>query len=123
MNEAFALADILLHPAVEGEANFPPANPLAGECWLVGPAPTGAWSGQEAHIAAYQGGGWQFVTPRNGLCILDLSSGRTLRYRDSWQGGASVITPTGGTVIDVQARSAVADIISALATAGLIPAS
>jgi hypothetical protein len=53
-NEALLALDILLHPEVEavGE-NQPPPAPGAGQCWIVGDAPTGAWAGQADRIAAW----------------------------------------------------------------------
>jgi hypothetical protein len=120
VNEAFALADMLLHPAIEGEAATPPTTPQDGDCWLVGSSPTGDWMGQAGALAAFQAGTWLFAAPRNGLSVLDLSTGRTIRYVDGWQVPSAVSAVSGGTVVDTQARSAIAQIIAALTTAGVI---
>lgn len=119
VNEAFALADMLLHPAIEGEAQIPPTAPLAGECWLVGNSPTGEWAGQAGSLAAFQDGTWLFAAPRNGMSVLDLSTGHTIRYADGWQVPAAVSAASGGAVVDTQARGAIAQIIAALTTAGI----
>lgn len=122
VNQAHALTDMLLHPAIEGQNAAPPSAPVDGQCWLVGPAATGAWEGQSGKLACYQAGTWVFAAPRNGLSVLDLSSGQMLRYLDGWQAAAPVATPTGGSVIDTQARAAVAGLITALVSAGILPA-
>jgi hypothetical protein len=121
VNEAHALVDMLLHPAVEGETNTPPANPAGGECWLVGATPTGAWAGSAGNLACYQGGTWQFSAPRNGMSVLVLSTGQTMRYLDGWQIAQSVAVPNGGTTVDQQAREAIAGLISAMSAAGILP--
>lgn len=122
VNEAFALADILLHPAIEGRADAPPSNPAAGEGWLVGNSPSGDWSGQAGNLAAFQAGTWLFVEPRDGMSLLDLSAHQVIRYADGWKVPNAVSGVTGGTVVDNEARSAITQIISALKTAGVIPA-
>lgn len=122
VNEAFALADMLLHPAIEGEASSPPPAPQDGECWLVGNSPTGEWTGQAGSLAAFQAGTWLFAAPRNGMSVLDLSTGRTIRYINGWHLPGAVSPASGGAVVDTQARSAIAQIITALATAGVISA-
>lgn len=120
VNEAHALTDILLQPAVEGEANDPPANPADGDCWLVGDVPTGAWAGQSSKLAGNQSGNWLFVGPRNGMRIFDQSTGRYLHYVDGWQSSADVSEPMGGTTVDTEARDAIVGLIAALASAGII---
>jgi len=121
VNEAHALIDMLLHPAVEGESNDPPASPLEGECWLVGNAPTGDWSGQAGAIACLQTGNWLFAAPRNGMAVLDQSAGLIKRYVDGWVAAASVTEPSGGATVDSEARAAVSELVAALVAGGILP--
>lgn len=121
VNEAHALADALLHCAVEGEADAPPADPAEGECWLVGAAPTGAWAGQAGTLACRQQGVWLFVMPRDGMRLLDGASGQERRYRGGWIAPLPPAPPSGGTTIDSEARTAVAALISCLREAGIFP--
>jgi hypothetical protein len=121
VNEAHALADMLLHPAIAGEATVPPSNPADGDCWLISPAATAAWAGQDGKLACFQAGAWLFAAPRNGMSVLDLSNGQVRRYVDGWQAAVAVAPPGGGTVVDTQAREAIVELIAALVSAGILP--
>lgn len=123
VNEALALADTLLHPVVEGEADAPPVAPEDGECWLVGAAASGAWAGEAGKLAAYQAGGWVFVTPRDGLRVLDRSSGQDVRFVGSWRRASAPPIPEGGAIVDSEARAAIAELVDILITGGILPAS
>ena len=123
LNEALALVVALLHGAIEGTANAPPSAPVDGTCWLVGSAPTGDWAGASGKLAARQGGNWLFIAPRDGIRLLNRATGQDMLYSGGWKFPARPSTPAGGTTIDNEARTAIGQIISALATAGLIPAS
>ena len=80
-NEALALLDALLHPAVEaGPVATPPPAPVAGQCWLVAGGADGEWSGRGGTIAIRTDGGWRFVAPRGGMRIIRLSDGALLRF-------------------------------------------
>lgn len=120
VNQAHALTDALLHPAIEGEADEPPAEPDAGETWLVGDMPMGAWAGREGCLASFQAGTWVFVQPRDGLRVLDRSTGQDVRYLEGWLRAASPAVPSGGGTIDSEARAAIAELIDALAAAGIL---
>ena len=121
-NEAITLADILLHAAVEGEANDPPAAPVEGECWIVGTQPTGEWADNAGDLASFQNGQWVYAAPRDGLRVRDTSAGYERRYDQGWQVPSSVESPAGGTTIDTEARAAITALIDALVAAGIFTA-
>lgn len=123
VNEAHALTDALLHAACEGEVADPPTTPAEGETWLIATSATGDWAGEDGNIASRQAGTWLFLSPRDGLRMLDKSTGQMLLYRDGWQRPSTPAAPSGGSVVDSEARTAVADLISALVDAGVFPSS
>jgi hypothetical protein len=123
VNEAHALTDALLHCAVEGEASAPPATPSDGTNWLVGAAATGDWAGQDGKLACRQAGNWLFVSPRDGLRVLDRATGQQRCYLATWRIAEDVLEPTGGSSVDAEARAAISQLIAALRESGILPAS
>jgi len=121
VNEAHALIDLLLHPAIEGISSVPPTAPQNGQSWLVWSNPSGAWAGHEGQIASFQGGTWLFCTPRDGLRILDRSTMQDILFRGGWIRAVRPAEPQGGTTIDTQARAAIAQLIAALVAGGILP--
>ena len=121
VNEAHVLADAIMHCAVEGEASAPPASPAEGECWLVAGNAGGAWAGQSGKIACHHAGNWLFVAPRDGMRVLDRSTGQDRRHLGAWVAPAAPAAPTGGAIVDAQARSAIAALVAALQSAGVFP--
>ncbi|RZJ96240.1 MAG: DUF2793 domain-containing protein [Novosphingobium sp.] len=119
VNEAHALTDALLHCAIEGEAAVPPSSPTDGEAWLVGASPSGVWAGQAGKLASRQAGNWIFVSPRDGLRLLDRSTGQERRFFGSWRFPDAPLEPIGGSVVDAEARQAIVEMIAALKDAGI----
>jgi hypothetical protein len=69
VNSSFDLIDALLQAAcVTVSLNTPPGSPVAGDCYVVGTSPTGAWSAQAKAFAFYTTG-WNFITPWEGLTV------------------------------------------------------
>ena len=122
VNETTARIDALLHGAIEAEQAAPPATPADGQAWLVGAGASGAWLGQVGKIAARQAGNWLFVTPRDGIKLLNRSSGQEMRYSGGWKIATRPALPSGGAVIDAETRLTITAILAALTTAGIVPA-
>lgn len=119
VNEALTIADLLLHGSIEGEMATPPTAPSAGQLWLVASSPLGGWSGHAGSLAGWSEGGWRFVAPRPGMRLLDRSTGAFRLYDDQWRSFARPMLPTGGTVIDVEARAAIAEMLAIISAAGV----
>lgn len=140
-NEALTQVDLTLHPAVEeAPLDEPPATPAEGQCWIIGAAPTGAWTSRPHQLAMWTEGGWRFVVPAVGMEIWNKAEALPMRWTGAgWTLGElacakvvvhgqqvvgerqpAVPSPSGGTVIDVEARAAIAAISAALMSHGLV---
>lgn len=66
-NEAIELLDMIVQLTLEQTAaSTPPGSPIEGQAWALSTSPLGDWSGQAGMIATWRGGGWLFVSPREG---------------------------------------------------------
>lgn len=83
VNAAFDLLDALLQAAVVSVGvNTPPGSPVAGDCYVIGTSPTGAWVGQAKAIAIYSTG-WTYVTPWEGLTVWAMDTNALNSYDGS----------------------------------------
>lgn len=123
VNEALALTDALLGCVIEGETVAPPPSPIDGTAWLVATGGTGEWAGQDAALACRQGGNWLFVQPRDGVRILDRTTGQTRIFLGSWQIPSAPAEPSGGSVVDAEARAAIVQLLAVLRLATVLPSS
>ncbi|MES2755433.1 MAG: DUF2793 domain-containing protein [Pseudomonadota bacterium] len=140
-NEALALIDLLVQGAVVAVGtDAPPPSPAPGECWVVGATPSGTWSGHAHAIAGWTAGGWRFAAPREGMTVWTGGAGGFARYTGgAWSSGAlrgtvltlggdqvvgarraAIADPAGGSIVDSEARAAVAAVLGALRGHGLI---
>jgi hypothetical protein len=124
----------------EAPRSAPPASPSVGACYLVGAAPTGAWTGKDQYFAGYTSGGWRFLPPLEGMSAYVKAAGLWANYRNgTWELGAlrggtlvlggvqvvgsrlaAIAAPAGGTNADPEARSSIIQILAALRQHGLI---
>jgi hypothetical protein len=142
-NEALSLADLLMAPIVQAAAPpAVPASPQPGQGWIVGSSPSGAWAGQANSLAFWTAGGWRFVVAPVGMTVWSIADSVPVqRIATGWALGAikaaslsvsgvqvvgarlaAVSNPTGGSVIDVEARATLSLILSRLRDHGLIAA-
>jgi hypothetical protein len=139
-NEALAVLDSVIDAMVEGTQASPPTSPAEGQCWIVAAAATGDWIGRDSCLAAWTSGGWRFVVPPAGMSVWNSAEGLSLRFDGTgWSGGElvgsslkvggvqvvgerrpAIASPSGGTIIDAEARAALSAVIAALMSHGLI---
>lgn len=140
-NEALQSLEMMVQPIVEGlPMNDPPTAPYLGKMYLVGPAPTAEFGGHRDAIACWTEGGWRFREAFEGLEITTGPSGARARFcSGEWRFGVveaasvrvngeqvlsarqpAIADALGGSVVDEQARSALAAVLMALREHGLI---
>lgn len=120
-NEALARVDFLIHPTVQAIATDP-ANivPVAGQSWLVGTGAMAEWQNHDEQIAAWTGNGWLFITPLPLMRVYVETIDSFAVYRGSWQLTEAVPSPEAGSVIDIEARTAIDSILAILAVQGIV---
>lgn len=140
-NEALMTLDLLVQATAETLGDTaPPKAPGAGQSWIVGLDPTGAWSGQAGTVAGWTDGGWRFVPPGEGMRLWVRAAGQFADYRaGGWQlgriaaaalsiGGVQVVggqqpaiaDPATGSTVDQAARTTLHAVLEALRAHGLI---
>ncbi len=140
-NEALTRLDFLANPAVVAMAiDAPPVDPVVGQCWIVGVAPSGSWIGHAGELAGWTEGGWRFMAPSIGLSVWVMNEGWWARFDgEIWLEGdipaqsitiegdqvvaarqPSIHNPIGGGTIDIEAREKLIQILDALRAHGLI---
>lgn len=128
-NEAVQAVDLLLHPvAVSRTVPGPPADLVPGACWLVPAGPEGVWSGEAGRLACWTAGGWRFLAlPQGARLWIEDEATAVRREGDLWvpdapiaAPAAGITGPSGGSVIDQEARGVILLLLERLRELGLI---
>lgn len=122
VNQALTILDGLAGGAIIASLDEPPASASDGDCYRVMGSASGIWSSHADSIAISIGGSWHFVTPADGMLLFDRDAGQWLFFRSGWQMANATAIQAGGTVVDVEARAALAQLIEGLQAMGLLGA-
>jgi hypothetical protein len=80
-NEALRILDAVTQLSVlSATLADPPAQPNAGDSYILPLGPSGAWAGQGGKLAVYDGTAWQFLAPAPGWRADVIPTGEVLRF-------------------------------------------
>lgn len=100
INEALVRVDTLTAARAERRDLTVPPAALDGEAYIVASGAGGDWAGQDGRVALALNGGWEFVTPWEGLSLwLTTEGGRTTFAGGVWIDGHSAGGPGGATTM------------------------
>ena len=119
INQALTLIDTMLMPCVSASLTSPPASANDGECFRVSASASGDWTGHEDEIAVRIGDAWQFVQPVIGMTVFDQADATYWHYNTTWRNASEPTVPTDGSVVDIEARMALTELIQALRNLGI----
>lgn len=138
-NEALAAVDRLLALAVQSRSQAtPPAAPMPGATFIV-PSGAAAWAAPAGTLMTWDGHGWIAIDAPAGTSAFIVDEGSTsLRTPAGWSTGwpvggltiagravlaaapTAVPLPSGGAVIDIEARAGMAALVVALRAQGIV---
>lgn len=133
-NEALLLVDNLLNPSILSildnpdtitdiiDANQTEENEASNKtmAWLISNQPDGLWSQRANQIAIMTDNGFRYIEPLDGMRIFNLQSNCIMVFRDmAWYTAPILAAPSGGSVIDSEARDSIAAILDNLQQFGL----
>lgn len=120
LNQALFVLDALHPNAVAASQSAPPAAIEDSACFRVTSPAIQDWEGHEDNIAVGIGGDWHFVAPREGMHVFDCEAGQWLVFRSGWRSAAGPVLAASGSIIDTEARTALAQLIEALRHIGIL---
>lgn len=120
VNHALSIIDAAVAKVVVATRATPPADAVEGDVFRVS---TGAddWAGKDDMLAVSIAGAWHFYEPSHGSLIFDQSANQFMLFSGTWIASSAINEPQGGGVIDVEARSAIAQVIQSLQALRLLP--
>ena len=69
---------------IQAIQNDPPPIIPNEQMYIVGAAPTGAWSANRNQIAYGDGTSWSFIDPRRGELVYNLATNRYMSWNNAW---------------------------------------
>lgn len=105
-----------IHLSFKSFFNTPPGSPAAGDCYVVGSAPTGAWVGRSGQVAVFDDGAWRYGVPRlgwRGYCEADKQG---YVFDTVWVAQSAQVKDTPLTNSNVTATASAASLIGGLRT-------
>ena len=129
-NEALQLPDMAVQTVVQGAPlAAPPVAPAADAVYLVAAGATGEFAGHDGAMATWSAGGWRFPSTASGISLrrggwhVGLAV-RRIGWRSTVAGidpGTSAIgAPSGGSMVDAEARAWITEILVLLRALRLI---
>ena len=121
-NEALVLIDAVLMGLVEeAGADVPPSSPSIGQCWIVGQNPEDAWEDQAQKLTIWTEGGWRFIVPKKNMYRRRSDDGTILLFDGiEWHLPPEILQADGGSVVDVEARSVMVQLLQLLEGHGVL---
>jgi len=123
-NEALRTLDALVQLTVlDRDLATPPGSPADGARYIVGPGPTGDWTGQVDNIAAWQDGAWRFYAPGQGWLVWVADEDVLLAFDGTaWVtagGGIDSLNPVTGGLLGINATADTSNRLSINSAASL----
>ncbi len=97
-NEALDILDKVVQASVAFVGNTPPGSNAAGDRFIVGSSPTGAWTGHAGDLATWDGTAWVFLMPKEGWLVYDRDTETLLVKRFSGWEDATAATPSASLI-------------------------
>lgn len=122
VNQAITVLDTLVQHAFDATLPEPPVDPSDGAVYRIAATATGDWAGKEDSIAVRIAGAWHIVSPAAGSLFYDRAANAFVLFDGvAWQSASAPTVPSGGSVIDVEARQTIAEMVEALREIGVFP--
>lgn len=121
-NEALRILDAVTQLSViDATLTTPPATPAEGDRYIVAGPATDAWAGQEAQIAVWADGTWQYFAPATGWRADVQTDGSELRFDGTdWQGTGGAVSLQNVPMVGIQTSADATNRLASAADATLL---
>lgn len=120
LNHALTVIDVMMQRTVDQSLASPPTSPADGSSFRILANPDGEWTGHADEIALWIGGSWHFAQAVDGMAIFDRTANQSLRFFGGWNAAIEPTIPSGGSIVDTEARATLVELIEALRAYGIV---